>query len=160
MAVINYRGEDNYFRDAVLNTIEVLKKFPAENNRVIKNFYEEDVLNPVCPCFVVVVDGSKDQIRTSQNMSRIRYTIHMNIEIKYYHADLTEETKRNEITYVLWEISDLLKRNITLNEFVPKLGSEIISARFGLQPKGTRVIAGGTINLLAKKLYTSDVVRG
>lgn len=155
--VESFRGEDNYFRDAVKNTIAVLKKFPRENKQEIRNFYTEDVINPICPCFVVLVNGSKDEMRTASAMTRIRYTIHMNIEVRFYHSDLTEETKRNEITYVLWEISDLLKRNITLNGFVPKLGMEILSTRWGVQQKGTRLLAGGAINILAKKLYTSDL---
>ena len=160
MTPINYRGENNYFRNAVLNTIEVLKKFPGENDRTIRNFYEEDVLHPICPSFAVIVNGSHDEMRTSQGGSRIRYTIHIDIEVKYYHADLTEEVKRNEITYILWEVSDLLKRNFTLYEFVPKFGSKVVGTRFNLQPKGTRIIAGGTIILLAKKLYTSTIARG
>jgi hypothetical protein len=153
----SFRGENNYFVDAVENTIVVLKKFTKENNREIRNYYTEDVLNPICPCFVVLINGSKDEMRASQNLTRIRYTIHLNIEVRYYEEDLTEETKRNEITYVLWEISDLLKRNITLNGFVPKLGMEILSTRWGVQQKGTRLLAGGAINILAKKLYTSNL---
>ena len=155
--VESFRGEDNYFRDAVKNTIIVLKEFPRENKQEIRNFYTEDVINPICPCFVVLVNGSKDEMRAASAMTRIRYTIHMNIEVRFYHSDLTEETKRNEITYVLWEISDLLKRNITLNGFVPKLGIEILSTRWGVQQKGTRLLAGGAINILAKKLYTSNL---
>lgn len=158
MAEIDFRGEDNYFRNAVLNCIEVLKKFTIENNRTIRNYYEEDILNPTTPCFAVIVAGSKDEMRASQNLSRIKYTIHINLEIWYYHADLTEETKRNEITYLLWEVSDLFKRNITLNGFVPKLGSEITGVRWVPQLRGSRILAGGVINLLARKLYSCDVV--
>jgi len=159
MTELDFRGEDNYFRNAVLNCIEVLKKFSSENSKTIRNYYEEDVINPITPCFVVIVTGSKDEMRASQNLSRIRYTIHMNLEIWFFHSDLTEETKRNEITYVLWEISDLLKRNMTLNEFVPKLGIEIQGTRWVPQQRGSRVLAGGVINVLAKKLYTCDVER-
>jgi len=160
MAEIDFRGEDNYFRNAVLNCIEVLKKFPDENNRRIRKFYEEDVVTPITPCFVVIATGSKDEMRASQNLSRIRYTIHINLEIWYYHADLTEEIKRNEITYILWEVSDLLKRNITLNGFVPKLGSEITGTRWVPQARGNKILAGGVINLLVKKLCTIDVDNG
>ena len=159
MAVIDFKGEDNYFQNAVLNCVEVLKKFSSENKRTIRNYYSEDVLNPITPCFVVVVTGSKDEMRTSQNLTRIRYTIHMNLEVWYFHADLTEETKRNEITYVLGEISNLLKRNITLNEFVPKLGIEITGTRWVPQQRGSRILAGGVVNLLVKKLMTIDVER-
>ena len=155
---IDHRGEGNYFRNAVLNTIEVLKKFPAEDKQRIRNYYEEDVLNPITPCFCVIVNGSKDEMRASQNLTRQRYTIHINLDIWYYHSDLTEETKRNRITYTLWEISDLIKRNMTLNEFVPHLGAEIQGVRWAPQPRPSRILAGGVINVLAKKLYSCDVV--
>ena len=98
MGVIDFRGEDNYFRNAVLNCIEILKKFKSENNREIRNFYEEDVLNPNPPCFVVLVEGSNDELRASQNLTVMKYTVHINLTIWYYYADLTEESKRNEIT--------------------------------------------------------------
>lgn len=153
MAVIDFRGEDNYFRNAVLNCIEVLKKFKSENKREIRNFYEEDVLNPNPPCFVILAEGSKDELRASQALTVMKYTVYINLTIWYYYADLTEETKRNEITYTLWEISDLLKRNITLNGFVPKLGTEVTAVRWMPRPRGDRILAGGNISLLAKKLY-------
>lgn len=159
MAEVDFRGEDNYFRNAVLNCIEVLKKFSSENNRTIRNYYEEDVLNPITPCFVVLVTGSKDELRSSQNLTRIKYTINMNLEVWYFHSDLTEETKRNEITYVLWEISDLLKRNITLNGFAPKMGIEIQGVRWVPTQRGSRILAGGVISLIIKKFYTCDVDR-
>jgi len=157
VGTINLRDEDNYFRNAVRNCIEVLKKFASENKREIKEYYEEDVLNPRTPCFIVIVTGSRDELRASQNLSRMKYTIHMNLEVWYYHADLTEETKRNEITYVLWEISDLLKKNITLNGFVPKLGTEITGTRWAPQRRGNRILAGGMVNLLVKKLYHTTI---
>lgn len=153
----DFRGEDNHYINAVKNCIEVLKKFPEENNRRIRNFYEEDVSNPITPCFCVIASGSKDVLRTSQNLSRMRYTINIGMQVWYFHADLTEETKRNEITYVLWEINDLLKRNITLNGFVPKLGIEVSEARWSPQVRGNRILAGGVIELLAKKLYSTMI---
>jgi len=136
-----------------------LKKFQSENKREIRNYYEEDVLNPNPPCFVVIATSSRDEMRASQNLSRIKYTIHINLEIWYYHADLTEETKRNEITYVLWEISDLLKRNITLNGFVPHLGVEVQGVRWVPRARGNRILAGGVISLLAKKLYSTTITQ-
>lgn len=157
MAVIDFRGQDNYYRNAVLNCIEVLKKFDEENTRKIKKYYEEEVLNPVCPCFVVVATSSNDVMRAAQNLSRIKYTINIGLEVWYWHADLTEEVKRNEITYILWEINHLLKRNITLNGFVPKLGIEVSGARWVPQQRGSRVLAGGVISLIAKKLYSTTI---
>jgi hypothetical protein len=156
MGVKDFRGEDNYFRNAVLNCIEVLKKFKTENNREIRNFYEEDVLIPNPPCFVVLVEGSRDELRASQALTVMKYTVNINLTIWYYYGDLTEETKRNEITYVLWEISDLLKRNVTLNGFVPKLGIEVTGVRWMPRPRGNRILSGGTISVLAKKLYRTD----
>lgn len=157
MAVIDFKGQDNYYRNAVLNCIEVLKKFDEENTRKIKKYYEEEVLNPICPCFIVVATSSNDVMRASQNLSRIKYTINIGLEIWYFHADLTEEVKRNEITYILWEINHLLKRNITLNGFVPKLGIEVSGARWVPQARGSRVLAGGVISLIAKKLYSTAI---
>jgi hypothetical protein len=86
----------------------------------------------------------------------MKYTVNINLTIWYYYGDLTEETKRNEITYVLWEISDLLKRNVTLNGFVPKLGIEVTGVRWMPRPRGNRILSGGTISVLAKKLYRTD----
>jgi len=157
MATINFRGENNHFTNAVLNCIEVLKKFPTESGRQIRQYYEEDPAVPITPSFVVLVASSKDEMRSSQNLTQIRYTIHIGLEVWYYHADLTEETKRNEITYVLWEVSELLKKNITLNGFVPKLGIQITGTRFVAQARGSAVLAGGVISLLARKLHTTTV---
>ena len=154
---INFRGEDNYFRDAVLNTIHVLKLWAKENKKTIRNYYEEDVLNPITPCFCVICNGSSDELRASQNLQRVKYTINMDVEIWYLHADVTEETKRNEITYVLWEISDWLKQHITLNGFVPKLGLRIEQVRWQPQVRGSRILAGGIIHMLLPKLYSTNV---
>jgi len=154
---INFRNEDNYFRNAVLNTIQVLKDFSKEHHREIRNYYEDDVMNPICPCFMVFINGSNDELRASQNLSRVKYTVHMNLEVWYLHADLTEEVKRNEVTYILWEISDYLKRHITLNGFVPKLGLRVTDARWIPHQRGSRVIAGGMIGIHVPKLYSTSV---
>lgn len=154
---INLRGEDNLYRNAVLNCIEVLKTFPKTYSREIREFYTEDVVNPNTPCFCVFVDGSDDVLRTSQDLRQIRYTVNIRLSVWYYHGDLTEETKRNEITYVLWEVNKLLKTNITLNGFVPKLGIEVDGGRFASRARGTRVIAGGELKVLVRALYTSTV---
>lgn len=155
MAVINFRGKDNYYQNAVLNCIEILKKFPVETGREIRNYYSEDVLNPITPSFAVIAVSSADELRAAQNMTRIKYTINIGLEVWYYYSDLTEETKRNEITYALWEINKLLKTNITLNGFVPKLGLEVSGARWLPRERGSRILAGGVIPLIAKKLFTS-----
>ena len=155
MAVINFRGKDNYYQNAVLNCIEVLKKFPTETGREIRNYYSEDVLNPITPSFAVIAVSSADELRAAQNMTQIKYTINIGLEVWYYYSDLTEETKRNEITYALWEINKLLKTNITLNGFVPKLGLEVSGARWLPRERGSRILAGGVIPLIAKKLFTS-----
>lgn len=153
----DFRGENNYFYNAVLNCVEILKKFQSENNREIRNYYTEDVLNPNPPCFVVLVEGSKDELRASQNLTTMKYTVNIALTIWYYYGDLTEQTKRNEITYVLWEISDLLKRNVTLNGFVPKLGIEVTNVRWNPRARGDRILAGGAISVLARKLYRTSV---
>ncbi|HUW49225.1 MAG TPA: hypothetical protein VMW36_10825 [Patescibacteria group bacterium] len=157
MATVNFRGESNVYKNAVLNCVEVLKKFPAQSGREIRDYYTEDVLNPNPPCFTVLMMSSTDERRSSQNLTQIRYTINVGLEVWYYHADVTEETKRNEITYVLWEINQLLKTNITLNGFCPKLGVEILGARYEPRRRGSRVLAGGALTLVAKALYTSTI---
>ena len=154
---VSYQNEDNYFRDAVLNTIYVLKQWAKENKKTIRNYYEEDVLNPTTPCFCVICNGSTDELRASQNLSRVKYTINIDVEIWYLHSDVTEETKRNEITYTLWEISDWMKKHITLNGFVPKLGIRIEQVRWQPQVRGSRVLAGGIIHMLAPKLYRTNI---
>lgn len=157
MTVIDFQGEDNYYINAVKNCIEVLKKFPLESGKQIKEYYEEDVINPKTPSFCVIATGSRDEMRSSQNLSRIRYTINIGLEIWYYHADLTEETKRNEITSILWRINDLLKRNMTLNGFVPNMGIEVTGARWVPRARGSRVLAGGALTVIAKKLYSTTI---
>jgi len=155
--VENFRGENNLYRNAVLNCIEVLKKFPTESGRRIKGYYEEDIANPTTPCFVVLVNDSDDLMRSSQNLTQIRYTIEIGLEIWYYEADLTEQTKRGEITYVLWEINELLKKNMTLNGFVPKMGIEVLGARWLPRIRGSRWLAGGVLNIVVKKLYHTSI---
>ena len=106
MSVEDFRGEENLYRNAVENCKVVLKNFAKDKNREIKGYYTEDVAEPRTPCFVIIVTGSDDEMRSAQNMSQIRYTIGIRMEIWYYHGDLTEQTKRNEITYVLWELNE------------------------------------------------------
>lgn len=156
MTTIDFMGEGNLYRNAVLNCIEVLKNnMVSETGREIKQFYEEDVNSPITPSIAVLASDSDDEMRASQNLSRIRYTINIGLEVWYYHSDLTEEVKRNEITYILWEINSLLKKNITLNGFVPKLGVIVAGARWAPRLKGERTLAGGVISLIARKLYTT-----
>jgi len=151
----NIKGEDNYYVNAVENCIEVLKKFPEETGRRISNYYKEDVSNIITPCFCVLANGSRDVMRATQALSRIRYTINIGLQIWYFHSDLTEETKRNEITFILWEVNELLKKNITLNGFVPKLGIEINSVSWKPQARGSRILAGGLLEVNVKKLHST-----
>ena len=155
MSVEDFRGEENLYRNAVENCKVVLKNFAKDKNREIKGYYTEDVAEPRTPCFVIIVTGSDDEMRSAQNMSQIRYTIGIRMEIWYYHGDLTEQTKRNEITYVLWEVNEYLKKYITLNNFVPKLGVEVLGARWVPQPRGNRVLAGGVVSMNVRKLFTT-----
>jgi hypothetical protein len=153
--VIDFKGEENLYRNAVLNCIEVLKdNFADRTGRHIRKFYEEDVVNPITPSMSVLVVSSEDELRESQALRQMRYTVNIGLEVWYYHADLTEETKRNEVTYILWEINSLLKDNITLNGFVPKLGVEVLGARWVPRKFANSVVAGGVISLLVKKLHT------
>ena len=154
---IDFKNEDNYFQNAVLNTIQVLKEWAKENKKTIRNYYDEDVLKPITPCFCVVCTGSSDELRASQNLQRVKYTVNINMEIWYLFSEVTEETKRNEITYTLWEISDWLKKHITLNGFVPKLGLRIEQVRWQPQVRGSSILAGGIINMLLPKLYHTNV---
>ena len=152
MAVIDDRGENNLYRNAVLNLKEVLKNnFYNETGRKLREIYEEDVLNPITPSVSILVVDSKDIMREANAFTSLRYTINIGMEVWYYHADLTEETKRNEITYILWEINKMLKKYITINGF----GNEVLGARYVASQKGNRIVAGGVISLLAKKLYRS-----
>jgi len=153
----NFRGENNLYKNAVLNCIEVLKKFPGESGRRINDYYEEDIANPNPPCFVVVATDSEDIRRSSQNLTQIRYTIEIGLEVWYYESDLTEQTKRGEITYTLWEINELLKKNITLNGFVPKMGIEVLGARWVPRMRGSRWLAGGVLNVVVKKLHHTTI---
>ena len=153
--VIDVRGQDNLYRNAVKNCIQVLKNdFTTRTGRRVRQFYEEDMSNPSTPSFAVLVVSSEDEMRSVDAITQMRYTINIGMEVWYYHAELTEETKRNEITYILWEINDLLKQNFTLNGFVPKLGVEVLGARWVPRKFTTRVVAGGVITLVAKKLLT------
>jgi len=156
---IDVLGENSLYRNAVKNCIQVLKdNFTAETGRTIKQFYEEDVYLPQTPSISVIAVGSNDDLRTVQNMTQMRYTINIGLEIWYFHADLTEEVKRNEITYILWEINFLLKKYVTLNGFVPKLGVEVSGARWVPQARGEKIYAAGVVSLVAKKLFTSTTV--
>jgi len=155
--VEDFRGEGNLYKNAVLNCMEVLKKFPSESGRRINGFYEEDISNPRTPCFIVLVTDSDDERRSSQNLTQIRYTINIGLEIWYFEEDLTEQTKRSEITYVLWEINELLKRNITLNGFVPKLGIEVVGVSWIPRLRGSKWLAGGVINVIVKKLHMTSI---
>jgi hypothetical protein len=155
MAVINDRGEGNLFRNAILNVKQVIKdNFFEETGRKIKEIYEETVSNPVTPSIALLVVDSKDILRESNALRSVRYTINIGMEIWYYHCDLTEETKRNEVTYILWEISKMMKKYPTLNGFTPKLGTEVLGARYVASQFNNKVLAGGVISLYAKKLYT------
>lgn len=151
----NFLGSDNLYTNAVLNCIEILKKFPDETGRSIKEYYTEDVMNPITPSFSVIVSGSEDIMRATQNMSRIRYTVQIPLDVWYFHCDLTSEVKRNEITYILWEVNKLFKKYITLNGFASKLGTETTGVRWVPQVRGNRILAGGVVHLLVKALHTT-----
>ena len=156
---IDILGENSLYRNAVANCVKVLKdNFTSETGRKLKQIYDEDVYLPQTPSISVLAVGSDDVLRTAQNMTQKRYTIGIGLEVWYYHADLTEEVKRNEITYILWEINFLLKKYVTLNGFVPKLGCEVSGARWVPQARGDRIYAAGVISLVAKKLFTSTTV--
>jgi len=159
MTVINVQGENSLYRNAVKNCVQVLKDhFTPETGRTVKQYYDEDIYLPKTPSIAVLAVGSDDELRSVQNMSQMRYTINIGLEVWYYHADLTEEVKRNEITYILWEINFLLKKYVTLNGFVPKLGIEVSGARWVPVSRGDRIYAAGVISLVAKKLHTATTV--
>ncbi len=150
---VNFKNEDNYYHNAVLNCIEVLKAFSRDERVEIRHFYEEDVINPDTPSVCIIVNQSEDQMRISNAMQQIRYTINIDMEVWYYYADLTEEIKRNKVMYELWKMNDYLKKHITLNGFAPKLGLEVSGTRWVPVRRGSRILASGVIPIRVKKLY-------
>ena len=161
MSEINISSKDNLFENGVANIKNVL-----ENNNLesilgwkLKQIYDEDISLPETPSVAVLFDSSRMQLREASNLTRRRYTYNLRYSIWYYHSELDANFRHKEITWRMWQLANILNVNVTLNGFVPSLGSEVEVVRF--RPRmtyGGVIMASALIELVAKKLCTIEAI--
>ncbi len=154
---IDIAGLQNLFE----NGLENIKKVIEDNQSSfktpgrLKEIYTEDEILPLTPSMAVLFTSAENELRSASGLSRLKYTMNLHYDLWYYHSELNDNTRREEITEILWQITNVLMVNTTLNCFVPKLGSVVEVATYRPRLRGGGVImASALITLVAYKLYT------
>lgn len=155
---IDVSGLNNLY----LNGLENIKKVIDDNQSGLKcgrlkQIYTEDEILPLTPSIAILFTGSENVLRSASNLTRRFYTMNLSYDLWYYHSELNDNTRREEITEVLFQIVHILMTYTTLNSFVPKLGSVVEVATFRPRMRGGNVImASALIVLTAYKLYSIE----
>ncbi len=153
---IDISGLNNLY----LNGLENIKLIIDDNQGSLKcgrlkAIYTEDVVLPLTPSIAILFTGSENVLRSASNLTRRNYTMNLSYDLWYYHSELNDNTRREEITEVLWQIVNVLMTNTTLNNFAPKLGSVVEVATFRPRMRdGGVIMASALIVLTVYKLYS------
>ena len=148
------------FQNLFANGLENIKKVIEDNQSSLKcgrlkQIYSDDVVLPLTPSIAIMFTGSEQTLRSASNLTRLNYKMDLRYDLWYYHSELNDNTRREDITEILWQITSVLMVNTTLNCFVPKLGSVVEVATYRPRMRGGGVImASALITLVAYKLHT------
>lgn len=142
----------NYFADSVDNYVEILKREieedPEQELDLIKRVtevYDSDVtLIPSTPAIAVSWQGFDEVVRTIGQVN-VGVTITNYLAVYYYHEEIYDEIKENEIRDALWELGRLLRRNSDVN---------------GLSAEGATIEEGQRMNRMRNdKPYSGGLIQ-
>lgn len=159
MAEIDVSGFCNLFENGVANIKQVVEDNKSSLTVNLKEVYDEDVALPITPSVAVAFDSSTSVLRAAHALSRRRKTYDMRFEVWYYHSELNENVRRKQVTEVAWQINNIFEDNITLNGFVPKLGSTVEVVAYRPRIRSGKIIASALIVIVARKLVLYQNVK-
>jgi len=143
----------NSFRDVTDNIVEILKREQEDDPdqeltwiKRVHDVYDSDIIHiPQAPCIAVSWQGYQRTVKTIGQKYPVREDIINDVIIYYYHEEIKDDIKKDEIRDALWEIDRILRRNSDLN---------------GLSAQGAAVEGGQLMNRIrAEHPYSGGLIR-
>jgi hypothetical protein len=113
----------NYFKDAVDNIVKILNVEQIDDPdqeltyiRRVLDVHDYDIIKiPRTPAIAVAWQGFEETVRTIGQKHPVGVTIVNLITVYYYHDEIKDDIRKDEIRDALWEIGRILRRNSDLN---------------------------------------------
>lgn len=144
----------NYFRDAVDNIVEILKREIDEDleqeldyiKRVTEVYAHDPILIPATPAIAVVWTSFQELVREIGQRYPVGVTITNFITVFYYHEQIEDEIRKDEIRDALWELARILRRNSDINGLSAE-GASIEDGQLMNRVRNDVPYSGGLINM-------------
>lgn len=143
----------NYFKDVVDNIVEILVREQEEDLdqeltyiKRVHDVYDNDIIHiPEVPCIAVSWQGYQRIVKTIGQKYPVREDVINDVIVYYYHEEIKDDIRKDEIRNALWEIDRILRRNSDLN---------------GLSTQGATVEGGQLMNRIrAEHPYSGGLIR-
>lgn len=145
----------NYFKDAVDNIVEILQREIDEDDpeqeldwiKRVHDIHDTDILIiPSTPCIAVVWTGFEELVREIGQKYPVGVTITNFITVFYYHDQIDDEIRKDEIRDAMWELARILRRNSDVNGLSAE-GASIEDGQIVNRIRNDIPYSGGLINL-------------
>lgn len=141
----------NYYRDIVANIVEILRREQRKDpdqrltdQKRLTEVIEGDPFAVPQPPAIAVSWEEADEIPHTIGKRNVTYESTSRVTVWYYHEELNENTRKEDIRDNLWEIARLLRRNSDLNGLSPK-GAHVEHVEIVNRPRLDKWYAGGKI---------------
>jgi len=149
----------NYFADTVDNLVEILNREQRDDadqaltylSGVLEIHNEDILLIPSTPCIAISFEGFDEIIHT---IGKTNVTVETTIQINayYYHQEINQRIRKNEIRDAMWELSRILRRNSDLNGLSSK-GAQVSSGEVMSRLRQNGAFSGGLIKMQVPILH-------
>ena len=145
----------NYFKDTVDNIVEFLKREIDSDDpnqeldwmKRVHDIYGDDViLVPSTPAIAVVWTGFTERVREIGQKYPVGVTLTSSVVVFYYHDQIEDEIRKDEIRDALWELARILRRNSDVNGLSAE-GATIEDGQIVNRIRNDIPYSGGLINM-------------
>jgi hypothetical protein len=153
---LDISGHGNIYQNGVENIKQVMEDNKSSLYVTLKEIYDDDVVLPLTPSVAIMFDSAGTTLRAASGFHRRSYTISLRYDLWYYHSELKQDTKREHVVQIAWQIQNIYMVNTSLNGFVPKLASMVETVRYRPRLRSGTIFASALISIIAQKLCTIE----
>ena len=152
---IDLNSLDNLFDNAVQNIIQVFKDHQKDELNIrLRKIYDDDIQNPEARSVAVDIQGHTTIMRSWIGRTKRNFLSAITVHIWYYHEELTETTRKREVTTMLGRISNMFLKHSSINGFCDVLGSNVVGSEYLPRKLKNKIMAGGLVRLTLNKYHT------
>jgi len=152
---IDLNSLNNLFDNAVVNIIQVFKDHQQDElNTRLRKIYDDDIQNPESKSIAVDIQGHTTEMRSWIGRTKRNFLSVIVVNIWYYHEELTETTRKREVTNMLGRISNMFLKHSTINGFCDVLGSGVDGSEYLPRKLKNKIMAGGLVRLTLSKYHS------